>query len=360
MENTAVAKKRRIKWWHILLIILLALSVVITSAIAWAISYAKKNFNYSYNDITSSPEDLGFTEVKNDEIVNIALFGIDTKTVGSFEGRSDSIIILSINKTSKQIKLISVMRDSFVPIEYDGEIKYTKINAAYENGGPELAIKTLNKLFDLDISEYATVNFYGMADIIDAVGGVEVEVLEDEIKYINGGVQDYCNHSKKSSKGLFVKKAGVQVLNGIQAVAYSRIRVVSNAEGVKNDYGRTDRQRFILEQLFNKALKMQTSQYIDLIKALSPCCETSLSYGEIMDLALDVLLYSPTFGQSRVPFQSYTMADPIGTGEVVYYDTDFATKLIHEFIYNDIKPEDYIESNGIEQNDWYAAIKNKD
>jgi LCP family protein required for cell wall assembly len=116
------------------------------------------------------------------KIINIALFGIDTRTENSFEGLSDSIMVLSLNTETKTVKIISFMRDTLVPIEQpNGKKLCNKINSAYAKGGPELAIKTLNQNFGLDISEYATVNFYGMAEIIDAVGGIEIDVQKQEI-----------------------------------------------------------------------------------------------------------------------------------------------------------------------------------
>ena len=138
-------------------------------------------FNYNYNNITKNPDDLGFESIINDKVVNIALFGIDTRDPKSFKGLSDSIMIMSLNTETKKVKLVSVMRDTLVPITYNGKTTYNKINSAYSKGGPELAIKTLNTVFGLDISEYATVHFYGMSDIIEAVGGVDVQLMEGEL-----------------------------------------------------------------------------------------------------------------------------------------------------------------------------------
>ncbi|MBE6750690.1 MAG: hypothetical protein E7560_05960 [Ruminococcaceae bacterium] len=318
-------------------------------------------FDYNYNDITDTPEDLGFENVLDKNIVNVALFGIDTRSTISFKGNSDSIMILSLNTETKKVKIISVLRDSLVPITYNGKTVYSKINSAYSRGGPELAIKTLNTIFNLDISEYATVNFYGMIDIIDAVGGIDAELTQKEVaKYdgtqhqINGCIKEICDNLGKDPKDYYIYTPGKQHLNGIQAVAYSRIRYVANIWGTTNDYGRTDRQRYVMEQLFNKAITLEKTQYVKLAKSLIPCSETSLSYTEIMGLAFDILLHSPTFEQARVPQQEYQMTSPkTSAGSVVYYDLEFAEKLIHKFIYEDIAPQDYIDENGVEKNDWY-------
>lgn len=337
-------------------------------ALAVAVGAFRILFNYNYNDITKKPEDLGFESVISDKIVNVALFGIDTRDPKSFKGLSDSIMIMSLNTETKKVKIMSVMRDTLVPITYNGKTTYGKINSAY-NKGPEFAIKTLNTIFGLDISEYATVNFYGMADIIDAVGGIEVELAKGELDVVmheggyvgnvglNGNIDEICKYKGLDPSKYYIKEAGVHHLNGVQAVAYARIRHAANAEGVNDDYGRTDRQRLVMEQLFNKAVKLGKSEYVGLAKALIPCSETSLSYSEILSLAFNILLKSPTFEQTRIPMFEYQMTSKSvkGVGSCVYYDLNYASKLIHAFIYDDIKPEDYIAANGVEKNDWYAS-----
>ena len=347
--------RERKKWQKALMITFT--SLVLVFAILATVVFTV--FDYNYNKITEKPEDLGFTEVIDNKIINIALFGIDTRNKKSFKGLSDSIMILSLNTKTKKVKIISVMRDSLVPITYNGKTTYNKINSAYRKG-PEIAIKTLNTIFGLDISEYATVNFFGMADIIDAVGGIDAELTYNEVNGyhgINDYVKEVCKQMGISSSKHLIEKSGKQHLSGIQAVAYSRIRYQANIWGTNNDFGRTDRQRYVMEQLFNKAVKMEKSQYMKLAKALIPCAETSLSYSEIMSLATSVLLHSPSFEQSRVPLTEYQMGSKSvqGAGSCVYYDLDYAGKLIRAFIYDDITPEEYMKQNGIEKNDWYKG-----
>lgn len=320
-------------------------------------------FGYNYNNITNNPDDLGFENVIDKKVVNIALFGLDTRSEKSFKGNSDSIMVLSINTEAKTVKIVSIMRDSLVAIERNGNKYYNKINSAYASGGPELAIKTINQNFGLDISEYATVNFFGMAEIIDAVGGIDAELTEQEVSTnhtdgLNGLIKRHCAKLKINPEPYYIRTAGKHHLNGIQAVAYSRIRKFVNIWGTNNDFGRTDRQRYVMEQLFNKALKLPKSQYVKLVKALIPYAETSLSYSEIMGLAVNVLLHSPTFEQTRMPLSEYQMKAPNvpRVGSVVYYDLDFAKKLLHAFFYENITPEDYVETNGISKNDWYGNL----
>ncbi len=339
-----------------------SLSSVIAVLLA-GIIFLTTFFNYNYNRITDNPDDLGFSEVIDKEIVNIALFGIDSRNK-NFRGNSDSIMILSLNKDKKQVKIVSIMRDSLVKINYKGKLRHGKINSAYALGGPELAIKTINENFSLDISEYATVNFEGMMDIIDAVGGIEAELTSKEVVSassnlyaLNGTINDMCGRLKLDPKKYYVTTPGVHHLNGVQAVAYSRIRKVTNIWGTTNDQGRTDRQRYVMEQLFNKALRLNKSNYIKLAKALIPCSETSLSLGDIVELATSILLKNPTFSQSRVPLDEYqiTSGVPQGYGSIVYYDLDFASTLLYEFFYKDTTPEDYISENGVEKNSWYKS-----
>ncbi len=339
-----------------------AIAVLLIGGII-GVSYFAPLLDYNYNKITSDPNDLGFENVIDEKIVNIALFGIDTRSTKSFKGNSDSMMILSINTESKKVKIVSIMRDSLVKIERNGKTNYQKINSAYAMGGPELAIKTLNRNFGLDIREYATVNFYGMAEIIDAVGGIEVELTYQEVSTsskdgFNGLVERHCKKIGEDPKKHYIKTPGKHKLNGIQAVAYSRIRKFVNVWGTNNDFGRTDRQRYVMEQLFNKAIKLPKSKYLDLIKALIPYTETSLSYGEIYDLAVKVLLHSPTFEQTRMPLTEYQMKAPYipRVGSTVYYDLDFAKNLLHDFFYEDISPKDFVEKNGIGKNDWYAQV----
>jgi len=152
--------------------------VAVVTAVSIGVGVFLDTFSYDYNpDIDKKPpQELGFENVIDQRVVNVALFGIDSRSKG-FKGNSDSIMVLSIDTEAKTVKIVSIVRDTLVPIERNGTVKYRKINTAYAWGGPELAIKTINQNFGLDISEYATVNFNGMAEIIDAVGGIDADQL---------------------------------------------------------------------------------------------------------------------------------------------------------------------------------------
>lgn len=355
-------------WWKKLtkgkkaaLISAASIILVIAVFLSWFFIF----FRYNYNSITGNPKELGFSGVKDKNVINVALFGVDSRDKTVFKGNTDSIMILSLNTKTKKVKIISVMRDTFVPMEYEGKSYYGKINSAYTKG-PEHAIKTLNQAFDLDIREYATVNFFGMTDIIDAVGGITATITQDELTWkgndhpnLNNCMDEICAEMGLNAKDYYIKSEGEQTLNGVQAVAYARVRNCTSTWGTRDDFGRTDRQRHVMQELFNKAVGMKKTQYISLAKALIPCSETSLSYADILGLATNILLSSPTFEQYRLPpaeYQSdFLMKGPSGYGSIIYYDLDYAAKLINAVIYDDVTMEQYITENGIGKNDWYKG-----
>lgn len=179
-----------------------------------------------------------------DDYQTIALFGVDNqdneiKDVGS---RTDSIIIASINKSTKAVKLMSIYRDTYVSI--DGE--YDKINAAYAYGGPEQAINTINRNLDLNITDFATVNFKALADAVDIVGGIKLTIKsEKELENLN----DYIGNMNKINGGDSPKfeETGTYTFDGNQAVAYSRIRYMEGG-----DHERANHQRLVVEGIVKR------------------------------------------------------------------------------------------------------------
>ena len=308
-------------------------------------------FRYNRNDVldNKTDSDLGITNnTLSKDIINIALFGLDSRSATRMTGNSDSIMIISIDQIHNKIKLISIMRDSLVPIPGRG---YGKINSAY-GSGVETAIKTLNQNFGMNIRHYATVNFVGMADIIDAVGGIEVDITEEERN--NANVHIRSMSAEVGTPRDYIAKAGKQTLNGVQAVSYARIRYVSNPNGSRDDFGRTDRQRYVMEQLFNKALNMKKSEYPGLIQKLLPYMETSLGYSDILNLA-GILGGGVTFEQTRIPMLDYVINGDyreVTGSSTVYYNLQFAGKILHAFIYDDISPETYLKTNEIDKTGW--------
>ena len=370
-KHTKRKKKRGFgKWWGGLsagkkvLAIILSVIIVLTGLVVINPFHMMEHIIYNYHNITDNPEKLGFENKIDKDIINIALFGIDTRNKNTFKGNSDSIMILSLNTQLKTVKIMSVMRDTIVPIvSSDGKRHYAKINSAYAKD-PETAVRTLNAAFDLDISEYATVNFFGMSEIIDAVGGVDITVTEDELRWkgydhpnLNNCMDEICQSLGIKPNKYYIHAAGDYHVNGIQAVAYSRVRNCKSVWGTNNDYGRTDRQRHVMEQLFNRALTIKKSDYAKLAKALIPCTKTSLEIDQILGIAYNILLNKPTFYQARIPQDDWQMNFRwSGYGSVVYYDLEYAKNVIHSVIYDNKTVEEYVELNGVKKNDWFASV----
>lgn len=273
-------------------------------------------------------------------ITNIALFGVDN------DGTSDSIMLLSVDKDRNKIKLISILRDSLVKVDPKNKTPYyTKLNEAYNSGGAETSLRAINKNYNLNVTEYASIKFDGMSKIIDKVGGIDINITKDEQNWINGLIA--------STKELKTLSAGVEDfgnvhLNGAQAVAYSRIRKVSNQDGQSNDYGRTDRQRAVMEQLLHKALSLKRSDYPAFIESVVPYMKTSLSIGQIIDLAGILTRPGLVMEQTRVPMTEYTINADYDyylndtKKSTVYYNLTYAGDIINAFIYEDITPQDYM------------------
>ena len=216
------------------------------------------------------------------DYTNYAFFGIDSQT-GSMSdrgNRSDSIIVVSINNSTKEVKLLSIYRDTFLSING----KYNKINAAYSWGGPELAISTINRNLDLNIEKYATVNFKILANIVDAVGGIEVNVDKSIIKNLNSYIKDMNRINGGNSST--IKSAGTYTLDGNQAVAYSRIRYTAGG-----DLARAGRQREVLEKIFEKG-KKNPLKMMAVMDEVLPQVKTNMSQDELFKMVLSVFKYN--------------------------------------------------------------------
>ncbi len=206
---------------------------------------------------------------------NIALLGVDTRDMNSLDGsRSDAIIIVSINEQTKNVNLISVYRDSYVDVQGHG---LTKVTHAYAYGGPELALNTLNRNLDLDISEFVTVNFEIVADVVDLVGGIDIDIDKSELSQMNKYIEDTSkNVGRKANK---ITSVGKQHLDGIQAVTYARIRKTAGG-----DYKRTERMRTVLTGVFEKAKKMDAGKLNELANKVLPQVQTNIGLSEVISL----------------------------------------------------------------------------
>lgn len=280
----------------ILLVVLLVSSFV-----------GKINFN------SFETEDAGINDDLSDESLeylegytNIALFGLDNRSEGSYEGgQSDTIIIASINNETKEVKLISVYRDTFLNV---GDDNFTKANSAYAKGGVERAIQMLNANLDLNITEYVCVDFVALVEVIDALGGVDIDLTQQEAEIINTMLFEL--DEIMGERHDLVWFGGYQTLTGAQATSYARIRATAGS-----DFARTSRQRIVLEAMLNKAKTADVGTLIEICNVAFDDISTSLSLTELTDLAKDVRAYSIA-STSGFPFEM-TTADIEGKGNCV-------------------------------------------
>ncbi len=281
-------------------------------------------------DLGIDLEDALFNDKDNATITNIALFGVDQRKDENC--RSDAIMVMSVDKKHGKIKVVSLMRDSLVSIDGHGQ---NKLAHAYFYGGPELAIKTINQTFGLNIKEYVTVNFNELAQIVDAVGGVTVNVKAKECKYLNKNLREQAKYDNFKAKEYYISEGGKYKLNGQQALAYARIRKLDS------DFVRTDRQRTVLRQIFNEALSMNPLRYPEFAKDFLSVCDTSLDLNDCIALA-GIMTKSPEFVDVRLPLNEDMISGDYRVNGIsyVYYDTEATAAKLRDFIYNDIIPEE--------------------
>ena len=283
------------------------------------------------------------TEVIHEDIVikgyrNIALFGVDSRDGDLGKGtRSDTIIIASINQDTQEIKLVSVFRDTFLNL---GNDSYNKCNAAYAQGGPEQAINMLNTNLDLDIKDYVTVGFDGLIDAVDSLGGIEMEITEKEISHLNN--YQLSMAQKMEVDYIPIEKSGRQLLNGMQATAYCRIRY-----GGGDDFRRAERQRNVLTAMMNKAKEASVSELTGMVDAILPEIQTSLGINEIVSVLGSVASYN-VVASDGFPFEDSRAGADVGSKGSCVVPDDLEENVIalHEILYpeKDYTPSKQVES----------------
>lgn len=315
------------KVWAIAFFVLLALFIMI--CVIYVKNYARMKYNeMNINEI--SADQLLVNDGVKDATAGyrtIALYGVDSRDQNMDAGtNSDSIMIVSINESTKEIKLVSVYRDTLMDIASGAMNKSQKVNYAYQLGGAVTAINTLNTNLDLNITDYVAVDFSAMASIIDAVGGVNINVVDDEINNFNKNLAEQISISGKYSSG--ITQAGQYTLDGQQAVAYSRIR--STGSG---DITRTERQRIILLKVIDKLIKADTSSLSAFVDVSFNNISTSLNKDSILDLVKAVAKYS-VVDTAGFPF-AYEAVDMAEQGNcLVAADMESNVKALHEYLYD--------------------------
>ena len=307
----------------ILISVIVVVLLLITTLTMYTLYLSNK---VQKHNISKNDTDLGISkefkekidsnpDIKN--ITNIALFGVDSPDDKNENGRSDSIMILTIDNVHNKLKLTSIMRDSYVNISNHG---MDKINHAYSFGGPELAINTLNSNFDLNINDYAMVNFSTLPEIIDKLGGVDINIKDYEIPSL-------------STYGIY--SPGKYTLNGEQALTYCRIRYDGNG-----DYERTERHRAVLNSLFEKFKEQNVADYMSLADTILPLVKTSLSTTEIIKTGTIILTSGmKNLEQERFPTDEYSSGEIIDDVFYLTFDKENVKDQIHKYIFEDIKPK---------------------
>ncbi len=256
----------------------------------------------------------------------VAIFGIDVGTgaSGARGNSSDVNIIACINQDTGEIKLVSLYRDTYLKVTDKGE--YRKFNYAYSAGGPEMALKMLNENLDLNITEYITFNWKAVADGINILGGVDVDITKSEFKYINSFITETVKETGVGSYQL--KSAGMNHLDGIQAVSYARLRLMDN------DYKRTERQRKIIQLAFDKAKQSNYSVLNNILVVCLPQVMTNLEFADLTNLALGISKYhiGETVG---FPFDKGDANMGSKGASVIPLSLESNVSQLHQFLFGD-------------------------
>ena len=325
---------------------------------------------YVYGQISSRLDKIEQPELKKEKIVvnqeapkmtgykTYVLFGIDTRGEGSQYSaqNSDTMIIVSVNNDTKEVRMVSVYRDTLLNV---GDDTYTKANAAYALGGPEQAITMLNTNLDLDISDYATADFSALVEVIDDLGGLDIPLSYAEIEHMN----NYCVETSEKTGASYEpiekpdpkpedesKILGTYHLNGVQATSYCRIRYTSGW-----DMKRTERQRYIISLMVEKAKKASLSTLNDIMDEVFPMIKTNFSKTELIQLGMGILSYQlgDTQGFPKSNIMGEDVKDAIGIDCVVPTTLEANVKQLHAFLFDQ---EDYSPSETVlKRSDYIAA-----
>ena len=291
------------------------------------------------DDTQTTEEDGDEIVVEKDTFRTIALFGLDS-TIGALTSgtRSDTIMIASINNTTKEVHLMSVYRDTYLNL---GNDTYNKCNTAYAKGGAKQAINMLNMNLDLDITDFVAVGFKGVMDTVDAIGGIYIDIDEGELKHINNYQISIAENLKISYEPL--TETGYQKVNGLQATAYCRIRLVGN-----NDFKRTERQREVLQAILDEARNIDVKTLTKLAEDVLGDFYTSVDLEEIFTLLSDLGSYT-LIDEGGFPTVEYRTGATLGRNvgdSVICTDLEAAVAEFHERIYGE---ESYVVTDTVKE-----------
>lgn len=332
-EKKRAKKKKRRRRIGILVAEVIILSVLCVFAYA-TVKMDKLDFNFLDEDKLEVYKDTG-------PYTNIALFGLDAREGESIESgvRSDSMMIASINNETNEVKVVSIFRDTLLK-QQDGT--FDKANAAYSYGGPQEAIALLNRNLDLDIKNYMSVDFKALSDVIDALGGMELELTAEEVVHMNNYCVETSEVTGKDYERIEPEVAGTYHLNGVQATSYARIRATAGG-----DYKRAERQRLVIEKIVEKAQKANLKTLDKIIDVVFPQVSTSFSSKDLIGIAANALSYQ--LGETQGFPYSIADTDVVDGYEgsyVVPSDFDGDVKKLHEFLFNE---KDYQVSDTVKE-----------
>lgn len=280
--------KKKHKGLKVLAIFLLVIAIIVLLVAGGAFYFINDKIGKMQQvDINEGNLDISTNE-NLEGYRNIAIFGVDSRSNDLDVGnRSDCIIIANINNKTKEVKLISVYRDTYVQIKENGSNTLDKITHAYAYAGPELAIQTLNTNLDLNIKEFVTVNFDSVAEAVDQLGGITMTLTSEEVDYANDYIRETAKVTGKSAT--YISSSGTQTLNGVQAVAYSRIRYTSGG-----DYKRTERMRDVIEAMLAKLKTKSLGEINAFADSILPKVYTNLDTNDILSLVPSVAKFNIT------------------------------------------------------------------
>ena len=324
-----MAKKRRSGRKKIILFVFEILLLLIVLLVVWA--YNKTLGQVKYEDALTNSE-AGINEEIDEDVLanmhgylNVALFGLDNRSNGSYdEGHSDCIMIASLNYDTKEVQLVSVYRDTYLPI---GNGKFAKANAAYANGGAKRAVAMLNSNLDLNITKYVCVDWKALVDAIDDIGGLDLEITNAEMKEINYLIPEVDYTTGYNTP--YLEGDGMQHLDGTQATCYARIRSTSG-----DDFLRASRQRIVLQAMLEKAKKANPATLVKICNSMVDDISTTLSLDQMVSLAKDVTKYkiSSTTG---FPTDLTTKNMSRCGDTVIPADLVTNVKKLHEYMFDD-------------------------
>lgn len=274
-KSTQAKEKKRKKKHRFLkfLLSLVILFLLLGAGLYYLVGKVYDKINYE--EVTT----LATEEMAQDGVTNILLIGNDSRQNGE-DGRSDAMILLSISSKTDTIYITSLLRDMYV--EIPGREEGNRLNAAYSYGGAELLMETVEENFDIEVNRYVRVNFEAFANLVDAVGGIELELTAEEIEYVNGYLVEYNQllGRPQGTDNMDTSVSGLVHLNGPQALAYTRNRYLGT------DFGRTERQRKVLTAILQKAPSALLNNGTELMNGLLPNLSTNLTQKECWSLSL--------------------------------------------------------------------------